>query len=148
MDKISIKVDISIAKPVEEVFGAVLKPAPFFIAGASGVLREGAKIKWKFEGDPEGFEVFVRKIVPERMIQFEWPQGKGGHNIVEFKFSEFKDDITTVSVSESGWDADKAGRDDSYRNTGGWMHMLCCLKAHLEHGINLRKGSFIHKNIG
>lgn len=29
---------------------------------------------------------------------------------------------------------------DGYGNCGGWMHMMCCLKAHIEYGINLRTG--------
>ena len=29
---------------------------------------------------------------------------------------------------------------ESYGNAGGWMHMMCCLKAFLEYGINLREG--------
>jgi hypothetical protein len=28
----------------------------------------------------------------------------------------------------------------SYGNAGGWMHMMCCMKGYLEHGINLRAG--------
>ena len=29
--------------------------------------------------------------------------------------------------------------------TQGWMHFLCCMKAYLEHGINLRKSGSSRK---
>ena len=32
------------------------------------------------------------------------------------------------------------GEETSYGNAGGWMHMMCSLKAYLEYGINLRAG--------
>ena len=43
-----------------------------------------------------------------------------------------------VRISESGWRETPAGLKASYDNCGGWMHMALCLKAYLEHGINLR----------
>jgi hypothetical protein len=45
-----------------------------------------------------------------------------------------------VQISESGWRSDAEGLARSHDNAGGWMHMMCCLKAYLEHGINLRAG--------
>jgi hypothetical protein len=49
-------------------------------------------------------------------------------------------DERIVEISESGWGKDPAGIEASYGNAGGWMHMMCCLKAHIEFGINLRAG--------
>jgi len=50
---------------------------------------------------------------------------------------------TVVHVKESGWPADAEGIANCVQQTQGWMHMLCCLKAYLEHGINLRKGGVV-----
>ena len=46
---------------------------------------------------------------------------------------------TMVQISESGFREDPAGIKE-YGNAGGWMHMMCSLKAYLEYGINLRAG--------
>ena len=50
---------------------------------------------------------------------------------------------TVVHINESGWPPDAEGIANCVRQTQGWMHMLCCLKAWLEHGINLRKGGVV-----
>ena len=52
-----------------------------------------------------------------------------------------EDGSSLGGVSEGGWRNDESGTRSSYRNCGGWMHMACCMKAYLDHGINLRKGS-------
>jgi uncharacterized protein YndB with AHSA1/START domain len=49
---------------------------------------------------------------------------------------------TLVRVAESGWKQDPRGLKSSYGNCYGWTQMLCCLKAWVEHDINLRKGFF------
>jgi uncharacterized protein YndB with AHSA1/START domain len=55
-------------------------------------------------------------------------------------FKPLNADETMVQISEGGWPDDAAGVKASYGNTAGWMHMLSCLKAYLEYGINLRAG--------
>jgi hypothetical protein len=45
-----------------------------------------------------------------------------------------------VLIRETGWRPDYASVEISYGNAGGWMHMMSCLKAFLEYGINLRAG--------
>ena len=126
-------------------FEAVLKPIPFFIQQASGPLKEGAEVVWEFQELAKGFPVHVRKVVPNKLVQFEWPRGAGKvMNNVEFKFQPFSKNVTTVFIAESGWPNSEKWRQASYRNCMGWMHMACSLKAYLEYGINLRKGSFVH----
>jgi uncharacterized protein YndB with AHSA1/START domain len=75
------------------------------------------------------------------LAAFEWPAASGGYNTrVEMTFRPLDDRNTMVQISESGWREDPAGIKESYGNAGGWMHMMCCLKAYLEYGINLRAG--------
>ena len=144
-EKAAFKVELSVGKPVKKVFESVLNPVPYFVKKASGPMKEGAEIVWEFEEIPKGFPIRVRKVVADKLIRFEWPRGEGGEmNTVEFNFEPLGGDAATVFISESGWPRDEKGREDSYRNCQGWMHMACSLKAHLEHGINLRKGSFAH----
>ncbi len=145
MDTITVNVELSIGKPAKEVFEAVLNPVPYFIKKASGPMKEDVKVVWEFEELPKGFPIHVRRIIPNTLIQFEWPRGEAPEmNSVEFNFEPFSKTITTVFISESGWPGTDTWRKASYRNCQGWMHMACSLKAYLEYGINLRKGSFVH----
>ena len=145
METITVKVELSIKKPVDRVFAAVLTPEPFFVKKASGPLKEGATVTWEFPEMSKGFEVQVQKVMPDKRIRFAWPRGEGKEmNTVEFTFKPFNESITTVFISESGWPDTEPWREASYRNCQGWMHMACSLKAYLEYGINLREGSFVH----
>ena len=145
MDTITVKTELSIGKPIKEVFEAVLLPTPYFIKQASSPMREDAAVIWEFPEFSKGFSIHVSKVVPNELIRFQWPRGEGGEmNTVEFIFKPFSDNITTVFISESGWPNIEQNRDPSYRNCMGWTHMACSLKAWLEYGVNLRKGSFVH----
>lgn len=147
MSTITVRVELSIGKPVDEVFAAVLKPVPCFIKQASGPFKEGTEVVWKFPELAKGFSVRVRKVVPNALVRFEWPRGAGKEmNTVEFTLKPFSNDVTTIFIAESDWPDTKTWREASYRNCMEWMHMACSLKAYLEYGINLRQGFFIHMN--
>jgi hypothetical protein len=45
-------------------------------------------------------------------------------------------------VTEKTRENDEAGIKWLAGNTAGWANFLACLKAYLEHEINLRKGAF------
>jgi len=126
------------------VFDAVARPeAPsgYFVQAASGSLQQGATVKWNFAEAPTPLDVVVREVVANERIVFDWPANKGAPNtMVEMVFKPFDDGSTMVQISEAGWRADEAGVKASYGNAGGWMHMMCCLRAYLEYGINLRAG--------
>ena len=137
------QVQLKIRKPVSEVFDAVVSPAKltgYFIQSSTGPLAEGAVVKWSFAEAPEPFDVKVREVVKDARIVFEWPADGGYDTRVEMVFRPLDAGTTMVQISESGWPADAAGTKASYDNAGGWMHMLCCLKAYLEYEINLRAG--------
>jgi uncharacterized protein YndB with AHSA1/START domain len=138
------QVQLKIQKPVAEVFDAVVRPeklSGYFLQSASGPLVEGATVKWKFAEVPEAFDVVVRQVVKNERIVFEWPSETGGYNTrVEMVFQPLDERNTMVQISESGWRPDPAGIKASYGNAGGWMHMLCCMKAYLEYQVNLRAG--------
>ncbi len=68
------------------------------------------------------------------------PAAAGHDTRAEFAFTPLNAADTLAAVTESGWPTDKAGLAASHNNAGGWMHMLACLKAWLEYGINLREG--------
>jgi uncharacterized protein YndB with AHSA1/START domain len=144
------KVHIKIQKPVSEVFDAVYNPKKlssyFTTGGASGPLDEGKTVTWDFADFPGAFPVHVRQVIPNQLIVLEWQAAgseKDPYNTkVEMRFETLEDNSTMVSIIESGWKQDEKGLESSYGNCFGWSHMSCCLKAFVEYGINLRKGSF------
>jgi uncharacterized protein YndB with AHSA1/START domain len=136
-----------IARPLPDVFRAITEPqelsAYFTTGGASGPLREGATVHWKFGGMDGDYPVKVTRLVPDQRIEFSWETNSGGYDTqVVITFEALDDGSTLVRIAESGWRDDPAGFLDSYGNCSGWMQMLCCLKAWIEHRINLRQGFF------
>jgi uncharacterized protein YndB with AHSA1/START domain len=137
------QVQLKIRQPVAEVFEAVVDPqklSVYFVQSASGPLAPGATVKWSFAEAPEPFDVQVIEIVENERIVFEWP-GVGDYATrVWMTFNPLGGGNTMVQIAEGGWPADPEGERASYDNAGGWMHMMCCLKAFLEYDINLREG--------
>jgi uncharacterized protein YndB with AHSA1/START domain len=136
-----------IARPVDVVFAAITDPKQlssyFTTGGSSGPLREGDTVSWKFSGVDGEYPVKVRKLIPNERIEFTWETNSGGYDTdVVITFEALDAGTTLVRIAESGWKEDPAGLEDSYGNCGGWMQMLCCLKAWAEHRINLRQGFY------
>ena len=139
-------VQTKILKPVAEVFDAVVKSdrmLHYFINGASGDLVEGERIVWRWDHYGEN-SVVVKKVVPNALIELgldsrEWEKTKDESYevLVIFEFEEVEGG-TMLSISEAGWKTDADGLKGSHDNCGGWTHMAMCLKAYLEHGIDLR----------
>ncbi|HSJ64000.1 MAG TPA: SRPBCC family protein [Gemmatimonadaceae bacterium] len=140
----TFEVQLKIRKPVSEVFEAVVNPrelSGYFTQEARGRLEEGATVWWRFAEAEGEFPVQVRQVVRNERIVLEWESGEGGYDTtVEMRFAPLPGDETMVQIRESGWRDTPEGVASSYDNCGGWMHMMCCLKAHLEYGINLREG--------
>jgi uncharacterized protein YndB with AHSA1/START domain len=69
--------------------------------------------------------------------EWEKTQSEAYEVLVIFEFEELEDG-TMLSISEQGWKTDAPGIKGSLDNCGGWTHMAMCLKAYIEHGIDLR----------
>lgn len=136
-----------IAKPVDEVFDAVYDPKKlsgyFTTGGASGPLDEGSTVTWDFADFPGASPVHVRKVDRDRLIVLEWNGGPNDElTEVRLEFEPLDDGSTLVRISEGTWPDTQAGLDGSYGNCEGWTQMIACMKAYLEHGINLRAGFY------
>jgi uncharacterized protein YndB with AHSA1/START domain len=150
---LSIRVSGRIGRPVAEVFDAVVNPqklSSYFttVGGASAPLVEGTTVTWWKEAPVE-----VIELVPESKIVLRWDGGtdenkKRYKTIVEMNFKPLEDGGTLVTIAESGWHEDEAGRRGTYLNMEGWTQMLCCMKAFVEYGINLREGFFLSEMQG
>ena len=147
---LKFKVQIRIQKPVDEVFNAVYDPEKlsgyFTNGGASAPLDEGTTVQWAFADDPSAekiqFPVNVIRVVPRELIVLGWEGAKGLETRVDIMFEGAGAGETIVRISETGWRPTQDDLDRSYMNCMGWSQMLCCLKAYLEYGINLRKGAY------
>ena len=148
--ELKFEVKMKIQKPVEQVFRAVHDPKElsgyFTTGGASAPLDEGTMPRWAFADNPgdekNAFPVKVEKVVTNESIVLSWEGAPGRDTRVEFTFEGSGASETIVKISESGWRETQEDLDRSYMNCFGWGQFLCCLKAYVEHGINLREGAF------
>lgn len=140
-------VSTQINKPVQEVFNAVVSKevlTKYFTNNSSGDLIEGDRVLWRWNHYGES-SIVVKKIVQNERIELsldshEWDKTKEESYdvLVIFEFEQLDEGGTKMSISEQGWRTDDEGLKASHDNCGGWMHMATCLKAWLEHGIDLR----------
>ena len=140
-------VNTQISRPVADVYDAIVSSnrlTRYFTNSSSGDLKEGESITWTWN-DWGDFPVTVRKMVTNEMIVLAleskiWKKTKEGSYevLVIFEFEELEDGATMLSISEEGWKTDAEGLKGSHDNCGGWTHMVMCLKAYIEHGIDLR----------
>ncbi len=139
-------VQTKIARPVADVFDAIVssdRMKRYFVNGASSDLLEGATVIWHWDHYGE-HPVIVRKVVANELIELaidskEWDKTRDDayEVLVIFEFEQLEDG-TMLSISEQGWKTDADGLKGSHDNCGGWTHMAMCLKAYIEHGIDLR----------
>ena len=161
--RLRFSVQTKIQRPVAEVFDAVYDPRRlsgyFTTGGSSGPLDPGKTVLWTFDdtgSQPVTVPVTVRRTVKDSRIEFSWaaseglydpktgavPHPGGYDTAVEMTFEALGERETLVRIAEGDWRDTEGGLQGSYGNCQGWMNMSCCLKAYLEYGINLRKGTF------
>lgn len=152
--KPEFRVSARISKPVAEVFEAVVNPkklSAYFVTtggGASAPLVEGTTVTWW--GD---VPVEVERLATDRLIVLRWEGGAmegqpACKTRVEMTFEPLDDGGTMVTIAEGGWQESRAGLRKSYLNCEGWTQMMCCMKAYLEYGINLREGYYRSEMLG
>jgi uncharacterized protein YndB with AHSA1/START domain len=141
---LEIKTAIQILKPVNEVFEAIVDPikmSNYFISKSSGKMETGKQIMWQFPEFDMEFPIRVSKIIRDDYISYYWDV-EGTELLVEMTLTPRGEGSTIVTISEKSRANDEDGIKWLKGNTAGWANFLACLKAYLEYGINLRKGSF------
>jgi uncharacterized protein YndB with AHSA1/START domain len=141
-----------IARPVDEVFEAVVDPdqlSKFFTTGgAKGRLEAGATVTWDFADFPGAFPVQVVEVEQGERIVLRWDAADSttvpgeGMTTVTMSFEPLDGRRTLVTIAEEGWHPTEGGTTAAFENCEGWTNALCCMKAWLEHGINLRDGFY------
>jgi uncharacterized protein YndB with AHSA1/START domain len=147
---LTFKVSGRIARPVHDVFEAVVDPDQlsqyFTTGGAKGRLETGATVTWDFADFPGAFPVEVIEVQQDRRIVLRWPAADSEDDPYQttatMEFDELDDGRTLVTIAEEGWRETAAARTASYGNCEGWTGMLCALKVWIEHGIKLREGFY------
>ena len=154
-------VQTKIQKPVSQVFEAIYNPEKlnrYFTTAADRPLDEGVTVTWKFTigNKVVAVPVKVQKVILNKLIQFSWEASEGAYDpraekipnsggydtTVEISFEPLNKNETLVKIIEGKWKETQNGLEGSYGNCQGWTQMLDFLKAYLEYGINLRKGSY------
>lgn len=143
-------VQAKILQPIDEVFDSVYNPRKlssyFTTGGASGAMDAGQTVIWEFDDFPGPFPVTIKEMKKNEKLSFYWPasDGAGGDanykTTVEISFKAIDNSTTQVKIVETGWNEDEASLKAAVSNAQGWMQVICCLKAYVEYGINLRKG--------
>ena len=82
----------------------------------------------------------VLEAVPPSLLVLRWQAFQvPEETTVRFDLQSQADGSTIVSIAESGWEPAQAGLDSAFEHCAGWQHLLMCLKAWVQHGIDLRR---------
>ncbi len=147
MNENVIKVDtqLGILRPVSDVFDAIVNPhkmCAYFTTTATGLMGPGKTITWTWDDYEAVHDIRVQKVKRDSFISFNW-SASGVETLVEIFLESKGDNSTLVKITEREWPADYKGASQCMKQTGGWTHFLCCLKAYVEYNINLREGGVI-----
>jgi uncharacterized protein YndB with AHSA1/START domain len=143
-DELEINVAMQISKPIYEVYETIVNPEKmcnYFISQSTGRMDKGKNLTWKFPEFDMEVPVKVVKADENSLVSFYW-ENSGKDLLVEIRLSTVGDNFTLVKISEKSMENNEAGLKWLSGNSFGWSNFLACLKAYLEFGINLRKGSF------
>lgn len=144
----NFNVATTIHRSIEDVFNAIVEReqlAQYFTDSADRGLDTRGRTVWHWTnwGD---HPVTVTRVEAPRLIEFtinsgDWSKTEADHYdiICAIELETLENGETKVNISERGWKTDSASIKASHEQCGGWMHMVLCLKAYLQHGIDLRE---------
>ncbi len=139
---VGFSIQQAVARPVSRVFRAVADPdelCSYFTLTADGPLEKGRTVHWSWASGGEE-DVLVEDVVPDRSIVFRWRAYEVEDvTTCSLEFLPDGEEATVVKVTEYGWRPVQESLESSYEHVNGWTHMLLCLKAWLEHGLDLRE---------
>ena len=147
--ELKVEAEVRVAQPAAEVFEAIVDPARmsrYFISAGSARLEAGKTVTWTWGDVGASAPVQVLEVEKDRRVAFTWGE-EDRQSRVDLVLMPESADATAVSVTEGSWPGDEAGIARLAGQTFGWAHFLLCLKASLEHGINLRVGSVTRRHL-
>lgn len=141
---LEVKTQLKIAKSPRTVYEAIVDPkkmSGYFISTGSRRLDQNEKLIWRWADVGMELEITPRAKKKNSRVEFLW-SASGTEATVTITLSRMGSS-TLVKISEAGWPASPEGIARCMGQMQGWANMLCCLKAYLEHGINLRRGAIV-----
>ena len=138
---VTVKVEDRIARPVADVFEAIVDPAKmaqYFISTGSGRIEKGAQLTWEWRDVGAKLDVQVVQLEPNEKIAFVW-SATGTRTKVTLSLVA-DGNATKLVATEAPFALSEESVARAMGQTQGWTDFCCCLKAYLQHGINLRLG--------
>lgn len=124
---------MTIAAPAERIFEAFVDKdeiGGFWFSSSSESWSEGKEITLIYVEYNAEVTINIKELVPNQYITFTW-----GDKTVTITFTE-QDGATLVTTTENGFDSDEL--EVMLGQKEGWVYMLSCLKAYIEHGVKIR----------
>jgi uncharacterized protein YndB with AHSA1/START domain len=141
-DIIAAEAGMRIRRPVADVFQAIVDPqvtTRFWFTHSSGKLEAGKRVRWEWDMYDQSADIDVDALEENERILMRWPAYEGGgQTTVEWRFTPLPDDITFVTVTNTGFTGDQdAIAKQAVGATGGFTLVLAGMKAVLEHDLEL-----------
>lgn len=135
MCNLDIVTKMQVNVPKENVFEAFVNPnqiGGFWFSSSSERWEQGKTITLCYEEYNAELEVQINSIEDNKSIEFIW----GNHPVtIEF---EGIGESTVVTTIEKDFDTQDV--EQLLGQKEGWVYMLSCLKAYLEHNVSIRAG--------
>lgn len=122
------------ASPIS-IFEAFVDPdkiGGFWFSSSSKRWETGKNVLLKYEEYDAEVEIKVVEVTPNERIKFNW-----GDKAVTIDLEAY-DGKTLVTTKESTFDVSEIERMLGQKE--GWVYMLSCLKAYIEHDVQIRVG--------
>lgn len=133
MCNLDIVTKMQVNVPKENVFEAFVNPnkiGGFWFSSSSERWEQGKTITLCYEEYNAELEVQIGSIEDNKSIEFIW----GNHPVtIEF---EGIGESTVVTTIEKDFDTQDV--EQLLGQKEGWVYMLSCLKAYLEHNVSIR----------
>lgn len=133
MCNLDIVTKMQVNVPKENVFEAFVNPnqiGDFWFSSSSERWEQGKTITLCYEEYNAELEVQINSIEDNKSIEFIW----GNHPVtIEF---EGIGESTVVTTIEKDFDTQDV--EQLLGQKEGWVYMLSCLKAYLEHNVSIR----------
>ena len=140
LGRVTVKVEDRIARPVAEVLEAIVDPeqmARYFLSRGSGRMTSGAKLDWEWAGAAAKLPIQVRSATADT-VTFLW-SATGTPTQVTLALAP-DGDGTKLTATELPFELSEEAAARAIGQTRGWTDFCCCLRAYLQHGIDLRVG--------
>jgi len=128
---ITTKMQINV--PKEEVFEAFVNPDQingFWFSSSSERWESGKTITLRYEEYNAEIEIRIESIKENNLIKFTW----GEQSVV----IQFENEGQTTIVTTVEKDLEDTDTERLLAQKEGWVYMLSCLKAYIEHGVKIR----------